>query len=68
MFIFQGGYQSFVEAVTHAVPMIGVPFIGDQFLNVEKILHYEIGLKWDLTRLNKDLLKESITSVITENK
>ncbi|EFN61275.1 Ecdysteroid UDP-glucosyltransferase, partial [Camponotus floridanus] len=38
LFIYQGGLQSTEEAVYNAVPLIGLPFLADQYTNVNKMV------------------------------
>ncbi|XP_049779816.1 UDP-glucosyltransferase 2-like [Schistocerca cancellata] len=47
LFITQGGLQSFNEASYYGVPLVGVPFFGDQQYNVAKMLRSGIGVKID---------------------
>nr|QPA18388.1 UDP-gluconosyltransferase [Trialeurodes vaporariorum] len=43
VFITQGGLQSFQETVHHGVPTVGIPWFGDQELNVAKMVDAGIG-------------------------
>ncbi|XP_063706101.1 UDP-glucosyltransferase 2-like [Culicoides brevitarsis] len=58
-FVMQGGVQSLEEAISRAVPMVVVPFFGDQEYNANKVQDLGIGLKTELTA-------ESLTSAILE--
>lgn len=61
-YVMQGGLQSLQEAVHHSVPVIAMPFFGDQLFNARKILDAGIGLT-----LNVDVMtEESIVRTITE--
>ncbi|KAK7788697.1 hypothetical protein R5R35_012811 [Gryllus longicercus] len=62
LFITQGGLQSFQEAAYHAVPLLGIPFMGDQHYNVAKMVSSAIGLRLEL----KDITEESLYATITE--
>ena len=58
----QGGLQSLQEAVHYCVPLIAIPFFGDQNFNARKIVDAKIGLT-----LNVDTMtKESILQVVDE--
>ncbi|KAF5269283.1 hypothetical protein FQR65_LT02584 [Abscondita terminalis] len=68
LFITQGGLQSMEEAIYSFVPMIGMPFIADQFQNVQKMEAKGMGLSVDYKTLNKDDFKSKIMEVITNPK
>ncbi|XP_021199116.3 UDP-glycosyltransferase UGT5 [Helicoverpa armigera] len=68
MFITQGGLQSTDEAITAGVPLIGVPMLGDQWYNVEKYVHHEIGIKIDLKSLTEKDFKEAINKIINDKR
>ncbi|XP_018561584.1 uncharacterized protein LOC108903775 [Anoplophora glabripennis] len=62
LFVTQGGLQSLQEAVYNAVPLVGIPFLGDQIANVNRMVKKGYGLK-----LNKnDVTRESIKRVVLE--
>ncbi|KAK4872335.1 hypothetical protein RN001_014364 [Aquatica leii] len=65
LFITQGGLQSTEEAFLAKVPMIGIPHIGDQSQNVQKMVERGFGLSLDYHTLNKEQLKIAIIEVIT---
>ena len=44
VFITQGGLQSFQEAVHYGVPLVGIPWSGDQECNVAKMVDAGIGV------------------------
>ncbi|XP_033220022.1 UDP-glucuronosyltransferase 2B33-like [Belonocnema kinseyi] len=44
VYMMQGGLQSMQEAVHYGVPLIAIPFFGDQNFNTRKILDSKIGL------------------------
>ncbi|XP_068624223.1 UDP-glucosyltransferase 2-like [Battus philenor] len=64
LFITQGGLQSTDEAITAGVPLIGIPMLGDQWYNVEKYVHHQIGIRLDFDKLTDDQLKNAILEVI----
>ncbi|XP_045455070.1 UDP-glucosyltransferase 2-like [Melitaea cinxia] len=66
LFITQGGLQSTDEAITAAVPLVGIPMLGDQWFNVEHYVRFKIGKKLLLDNLTEDQLLNAIKSVIEE--
>ncbi|KAK9880144.1 hypothetical protein WA026_008659 [Henosepilachna vigintioctopunctata] len=68
LFITQGGLQSMEEAIDSAVPMLGIPFYGDQFNNVNKMVDKEFGLKLDVETMESHILKDSILEVLNNPK
>ncbi|KYB26371.1 Ecdysteroid UDP-glucosyltransferase-like Protein [Tribolium castaneum] len=68
VFITQGGLQSMEEAVTNSVPLVGMPFIADQPLNVMKMVKMGIGRSVNHKTMTKETLKEVILDVIKNEK
>ncbi|XP_075986013.1 UDP-glucosyltransferase 2-like [Anticarsia gemmatalis] len=66
VFITQGGLQSTDEAITAGVPLIGIPMLGDQWYNVEKYIHHNIGIKLDINTLKEEELRSAIDTVIAD--
>lgn len=64
MFITQGGLQSTDEALAAGVPLIGIPMLGDQWFNVEKYVHHNIGLQLEIGTLQVESFKNAIETVI----
>lgn len=56
------------EALHCRVPMIGIPFLGDQFNNVLRAQDKGIGLVIYKSDLSKDVLKKSIIQIIENPK
>lgn len=65
LFLSHGGALSTLEAIYHAVPVIGIPFIADQHVNLKKLMHKKLGQKIDFSSLTEDLLYNTITEVLT---
>lgn len=42
--------------------------LGDQWYNVEKYVHHNIGLQLDITTLTEEEFKESVTKVIEDKR
>lgn len=58
--------QSSDEAIDAAVPLIGIPMMGDQWYNVEKYVYHNIGLQLDITTLTEQEFKATIEKVIND--
>lgn len=62
LFVTQGGLQSLQEAITNGVPIVGIPFFGDQYSNVFRSVK-----KGFAVRLNKDdITEESFKGAVLE--
>ncbi|XP_046751368.1 uncharacterized protein LOC124414463 [Diprion similis] len=67
VFIYQGGLQSTEEAVSHAVPVIGLPVFCDQESNVDKIVSLGVGKKLDIFSVDRFDLMEAIHSIVRDD-
>lgn len=65
VFVTQGGLQSIEEAITRGVPMVGLPFLGDQPKNVKKLNKWGIGKSLNPMEMTPDMLKAAIMEVAT---
>lgn len=54
------------EALHCRVPMIGIPFLGDQFNNVLRAQDNGIGLVIYRNDLTKEVLKKAVLEIIQE--
>lgn len=45
LFITHGGYLSLLESMNASVPVVGIPFFGDQPYNMAMVEYYELGKK-----------------------
>lgn len=52
------------EAIDSAVPMLGMPFYGDQNNNVNKMAHKKFGLKLSPKEMTKETLKAALKEVL----
>lgn len=68
LFITQGGLQSIEEAIVNNVPLLVIPFIGDQPYNGQKIAELGIGLKLEFSKLEKHTFKNAILELIQNSK
>ncbi|XP_003703820.2 UDP-glucosyltransferase 2 [Megachile rotundata] len=66
-YVMQGGLQSLQEAVHYSVPVVAIPFFGDQLFNARKILDAGIGLTLDIDTITKESIVRTLTDII-ENK
>lgn len=64
LFITHCGALSIQEAIYHGVPMLGIPFFGDQKNNVVKIENKMIGKRLKLAEITEDALTKSILEVL----
>ncbi|KAF2889863.1 hypothetical protein ILUMI_16310, partial [Ignelater luminosus] len=64
LFITQGGLQSSEEAIYNEIPMVGIPFIGDQQANVQKMVNKGMALFVSHETMDKDTLKAAILEVL----
>ncbi|XP_031329001.1 UDP-glucuronosyltransferase 2B19-like isoform X2 [Photinus pyralis] len=63
VFVMQGGLQSMEEAISGGVPLVGMPFFGDQPLNCMKMVNLGIALSIDTETLTSEDLKKMIIEV-----
>ena len=68
VFITHGGLLSTQEAVYHGVPVLGLPFINDQLLNMDKAVKdgYATQLRW--SQINHENLYNSIIQLSTNGR
>ncbi|XP_045455074.1 UDP-glucosyltransferase 2-like [Melitaea cinxia] len=66
LFITQGGLQSADETINAAVPVIGMPMLGDQWFNVENYVHHKVGLQLDVTTLTEEEFRDAVLTVIND--
>lgn len=68
LFVTQGGLQSIEEAVFNRIPMIAIPFFGDQFSNAQKMVVKGFGLKIDHHDITVEEFNRCISEVIENPK
>lgn len=68
LFITQGGLQSMQESVYSGKPMIGIPFFGDQYANVNRMVQLEYGVKIDKHNITETSIREAVNEVINNSK
>lgn len=68
LFITHGGIQSMEEALHFHVPMLGIPFFGDQFNNVLRAHDHGIALIINKDNLNINVFKKAVLEIIEQPK
>lgn len=65
LFINHGGQLAMEEGIARGVPMIAMPFYGDQTLNSLRINRMGVGMAVNIHVLTEDILKLVITEIFT---
>ncbi|XP_055585218.1 UDP-glycosyltransferase UGT5-like [Uranotaenia lowii] len=68
LLIGHGGLLGLQEALWYGIPVIGIPFFADQYQNVDKLERVGVGLKLLLSDLNIAKLRQSVGSVLGDEK
>lgn len=68
LFITHGGQNSLLQAVYHAVPVLGIPLFGDQFDNVVRAETKGLGLSIRPTHITRQLLRSAIQTLIQDTR
>lgn len=68
LFVTHGGQQSMEEAIDRGVPLIMIPFFGDQDQNSYRIEKLEIGKRLPLSELSVQKFESLIHEVITKER
>lgn len=63
LFITHAGLLSVQESVWHAVPMLGLPVFGDQFLNIQRMVDIHVAERLDLKHIKKYDLVNKIVKI-----
>jgi hypothetical protein len=66
MFITHGGYGGTTEAVYHGVPLLGIPMLGDQMLNMQKSENSGFALTLELMDITEEKLFQYINRILSE--
>lgn len=64
MFITHGGRGGVVESLYHGVPMVGIPFFGDQHSNLVELERDNHGIKVDYTTMTEDNFRNAVETVL----
>ncbi|XP_038220957.1 UDP-glucosyltransferase 2-like [Zerene cesonia] len=68
LFITQGGLQSTDEAIDAAVPLVGVPILWDQWMNVDKIAELGIGVMCSIHDVTEESFRAAIDTVLRDKR
>jgi glucuronosyltransferase len=64
LFITHGGLLSTQEAITHGVPMLGIPIFGDQHLNMRKSEKSGYGILLEFNNITIDSVLWAIRTAL----
>ncbi|XP_058797199.1 UDP-glucosyltransferase 2-like [Phymastichus coffea] len=66
VYMMQGGLQSIQEAVYYGIPLLALPFFGDQNFNGRKIIESKIGKVLHIDTMTKDSIVEAIGELMRD--
>lgn len=67
-FITHGGRQSILESIYHGKPFVGIPFFGDQFMNMAKAEQNGVGITLQYGNLTADILLAATKRLLQDPK
>lgn len=56
------------EAIHHGVPLVGIPFLGDQWDNVNKMISFGIGKGLDVNKITLDIVRNAVSNLIDDTR
>ncbi|XP_071649151.1 UDP-glucosyltransferase 2-like [Temnothorax longispinosus] len=68
LFIYQGGLQSTEEAVYYTVPLLGLPIVGDQYIQVNKMVSLGVAKRLNILDISRENLNASIIDILTDKR
>lgn len=67
-FVTHGGLLSTTEAMFYGVPIVGIPLLGDQHINMKQVQDAGWGILLDFDDINEDTVYEAIAEVINDSR
>lgn len=67
-FITHGGLLGGQEAMYHGVPVLGIPFLGDQKVNIGRASDVGYGIYMDFLNITEDSFRWAVTELINNPK
>jgi UDP:flavonoid glycosyltransferase YjiC (YdhE family) len=64
LFISHAGIHSTQEAIYHGVPVVGIPFMADQFSNIIKLSSRGVGVELVYLTLSKQSILDAVKTVL----
>lgn len=68
VFVTQAGMQSLEEGIYYRVPMVGMPFFGDQLVNVDRMVNLGIAKSINCNTFTSEELRKAIREVATNKR
>lgn len=68
LFVSHGGKGSLSEALYYGVPMLGLPLVGDQRVNLRKMQQKQWGLTLDARNVSQATILGGIQSILTDDR
>lgn len=65
LFISHGGALSTQEAIYHGIPVLGIPFFGDQKANIAKMEHKNLATYIDIRNISTEIMYEKLTEMLS---
>jgi len=66
MFIMHCGLGGIEESIFHGVPLLGMPFFGDQMFNAKEAANHGFLLKLDWNEMTEETLSNAINTLLTD--
>ncbi|XP_023702334.1 UDP-glucuronosyltransferase 2B31 isoform X3 [Cryptotermes secundus] len=64
LFMSHAGMLSSQEAIYHGVPVVGIPFLADQFVNIVKLATHGLGVELVYDTLSKQTILDAVHTVL----
>ncbi|KAM7361141.1 UDP-glucosyltransferase 2-like [Cochliomyia hominivorax] len=68
LFISHGGFLSTTETIFHAKPILGIPILGDQPMNIMNAVRGGYALSLNFRQITKESFKSSIIELLTNDR